>query len=303
MKQNETEGILLIDKQPGLTSFDSLRSVKNVMGTRKVGHTGTLDKFASGLLIVLVGRTARLSSWFSACDKDYEGVVQFGVETDTLDPEGEIIAHGKPPSREAVEAVLPAFRGEILQAPPAYSAIHIDGKRAHELARQGEAPEMEERLVTIHTLEITSWDPPLAGINVHCSSGTYIRSLARDIALAAGTRAHLVQLVRTRIGGFRLADALVPEPNHPEALIAALRPADTAVFDCLGLPWIQVDEKQARELVHGKPIRSIIRNIENIPDGKAAAVFKTGPDGEKKLTAVLEQKNGRWSYGHVFGGV
>jgi tRNA pseudouridine55 synthase len=294
---NETDGILLIDKQPGLTSFESLGAVKKALGTRKVGHTGTLDKFASGLLIVLVGRALKLAPWFLGCDKEYEGIVKFGVETDTLDPEGEVIAQGELPSREDVEAVLPGFRGDILQAPPAYSAVHINGKRAHELAREGKAPEMKKRPVTIHELEITSWDPPLAGIRVCCSSGTYIRSLARDIALASGTSAHLVKLRRTRVGGFGLADAVIPDTDKGENLRAALRPASTAVFDYLGLPWIEVDGERAAALVHGKPIHTL---IDNLPEGPAAAVFKTSEDGEKKLTAVLERKNGLWAYGHVF---
>jgi tRNA pseudouridine55 synthase len=259
-----------------------------------------LDKFASGLLIVLAGPAGKLAPWFLGCGKEYEGTVKFGAETDTLDPEGEVVAEGKLPSREAIEAALPAFRGEILQAPPAYSAVHIDGMRAHELARQGSVPEMKKRPVTVYELEITSWEPPFAGIRVHCSSGTYIRSLARDIALAAGTRAHLVRLFRTRIGGFNASDAVIPEPGRGEALRAALKPVSAGTFDALGIPWITVDDKQARGLVYGKPITALIKNL---PPGPAAGVFKPEAGGEKTLAAVLENKNGRWSYGHVFGGI
>lgn len=145
-------GLLLLNKQAGLTSFETLGAVKKAFNTGKVGHTGTLDKFASGLLLVLVGRAVKLNTWFSGCDKDYRGCIRFGAETDTLDPEGAVIGEAPIPTRAEVEAVLSRFRGNIMQTPPAYSAIHIDGRRAHELVRSGRAPVMKERPVTIHEL-------------------------------------------------------------------------------------------------------------------------------------------------------
>jgi tRNA pseudouridine(55) synthase len=201
-------GLILLNKQPGITSFDSLRDIKRALGTGKAGHTGTLDKFAGGLLLVLTGRALKLSQWFTHCDKQYEGTICFGAETETLDPEGAVIANAPLPSREAVEQALAQFLGEIQQAPPAYSAIHIDGERASTLARKGEMPEMQKRPVTIYRLELRSWEPPFAQIFVHCSSGTYIRSLARDIALAAGSRAYVSALIRTRVAGFKLEEAI-----------------------------------------------------------------------------------------------
>ena len=206
---NAPSGLILLHKQPGITSFDALRDIKRMLGTGKVGHTGTLDKFAEGLLLALAGRALKLSRWFTHLDKQYEGVICFGAETDTLDPEGAVIAEAPLPSREAVEAALTRFCGAIEQAPPAYSAIHIDGKRASALARRGEIPQMQKRQVTIYRLELLSWQPPLAKIFVHCSSGTYIRSLARDIALAAGSRAHLVGLIRAKVGGFELEESVL----------------------------------------------------------------------------------------------
>ncbi|GHV81470.1 hypothetical protein AGMMS49991_00280 [Spirochaetia bacterium] len=208
MKGSDRSGLVLLDKKPGLTSFQALNQVKKAFSTPKVGHTGTLDKFASGLLLVLVGRAVKLAPWFNGCDKRYEGTIRFGAETDTLDPEGAVIAEEAPPGREALEAVLEQFRGDILQAPPAYSAVHIDGARAHELARSGVDVEMKKRPVSVYALELVSYQPPEAQIRVHCSKGTYIRSLARDIALAAGSRAHLTALKRTQIAGFHLADAV-----------------------------------------------------------------------------------------------
>ena len=216
-------GLLLLNKKPGLTSFESLNVVKKAFSTGKVGHTGTLDKFASGLLLVLVGRAVKLNSMFVGLNKEYTGTISFGVETDTLDPEGAVIAEGDIPSREQVEAVFANFRGDIQQTPPAYSALHIGGRRAHELAREGKAPEMKKRPVTIYELELLSWTPPEAKIHVLCSSGTYIRSLARDIAMAAGSRAHLSALKRNGVGSFRIEDSV---DGDAEDLYKALLPME-----------------------------------------------------------------------------
>jgi tRNA pseudouridine55 synthase len=227
-------GLILLHKQPGITSFDSLRDIKRALGTGKAGHTGTLDKFAEGLLLVLTGRALKLSRWFTHCDKQYEGTICFGSETDTLDPEGAVIASAPLPSREAVELALSQFSGEILQAPPAYSAIHIDGERASALARRGEVPDMQKRPVTIYRLDLRSWEPPFAKIFVHCSSGTYIRSLARDIAVAAGSRAYLTALVRTQVAGFRLEDAVLVG-NGERCSNLLILPVDKSIFEKLNL--------------------------------------------------------------------
>jgi len=293
-------GLILLHKQPGLTSFDSLKVVKRALGTGKAGHTGTLDKFAQGLLLVLTGKALKLSQWFTHCDKQYEGTIRFGIETDTLDPEGTSIAEAPLPSREAVERALTLFRGKIEQAPPAYSAIHIEGERASVLARRGEAPEMKKRPVKVYRLELSSWDPPFAGISVHCSSGTYIRSLARDIALAAGSRAHLTALVRTKVAGFRLEDAVSPLAGE---WVPTLRPIDRAVFEALGLPCLETDPEMARKITHGKPLREsmdtlALNRLNSIaPDTSTAAIFS----GDK-LLAVIERTGERkqWKYGYVY---
>ncbi|MDR1588548.1 MAG: tRNA pseudouridine(55) synthase TruB [Treponema sp.] len=315
-------GLLLLNKKPGVTSFEALRPIKKALDTGKVGHTGTLDKFAGGLLLVLCGRALKLSPWFFHCDKEYEGVVQFGEETDTLDPEGSIVAKAGIPSREAVERALPLFRGEIQQAPPAYSAIHIDGKRASALARAGKAPEMKKRPVRIYRLELLSWAPPNARIGVHCSSGTYIRSLARDIALAAGSRGRLAALLRTGIAGFRLDEA--PDAgcgeNGAAALLQSLRPIDRAVIRSLGLPWFDLKEESVKEIIQGKPLSQILaRSPLNQPDqagesafsqwpgahqnparGKAAALFCGDVfAGIAETNAGAEEEN-NWRYGCVY---
>ncbi|GHV82846.1 hypothetical protein AGMMS50212_01860 [Spirochaetia bacterium] len=227
-------GYILLNKNPGVTSFEALYPIKRALGTGKVGHTGTLDKFASGLLIILSGKALKLTNMFMKCDKSYTGMVRLGAETSTLDPEGEVIAQAPLPSLEAFEAALPQWTGEIMQTPPAYSALRINGKRASELARKGAAPEMKARPVTIHSIKILSWEPPDVKIEVHCSSGTYIRSLARDLALSSGSRGHLVALTRITVGGFSLDDAISidREQNTPPQF--SLLPIDNDVLEKIG---------------------------------------------------------------------
>ncbi|MCL2410541.1 MAG: tRNA pseudouridine(55) synthase TruB [Treponema sp.] len=291
-------GLILFNKPSGITSFDALRDIKRALGTGKVGHTGTLDKFASGLLIVLVGRALKLSQWFSNCDKKYIGKICFGAETETLDPEGEIIAEAQVPAREEVENVLSQFTGEIMQAPPAYSAIHINGKRASALARSGEMPEMKKRPVTVHELKLLSWQPPFADIFVHCSSGTYIRSLARDIALAAGSRGHLNELVRKQVAGFELGG------RHEKDGEFNLTSIDKNVISALGMSWFEVDRAEVEYIKHGKPLAAIMEGKKSFPlcssclcadnQQKHFAVFC-----EETLVAIVEENDGKWKYGCV----
>ncbi|MDR2370628.1 MAG: tRNA pseudouridine(55) synthase TruB [Treponema sp.] len=287
-------GLLLLDKKPGVTSFAALDEIKKNLGTGKVGHTGTLDKFAGGLLLVLAGRAVKLAPWFSSCGKEYEGTVRFGVETDTLDPEGEPVFYGEIPSREEVEKAFSLFRGGILQAPPSYSAIHVGGKRASELARSGNPPEMKKRPVSVYSLELTFWEPPFAGIRLSCSSGTYVRSLARDIAIAAGSRAHLAALTRKRIAGFDLSEA-----SSPPALV----PIDTVVIEKLNLPWFEINSRDVQKIIHGQPPGPILdRGTLHAPPGvrdhRSAAIFSAGNPGA--FIAMIEKKDGIWKYGYVY---
>jgi tRNA pseudouridine55 synthase len=308
---------LLLNKAPGLTSFQSLEGVKKALATPRVGHTGTLDKFASGLLLVLAGRAVKLTPWFSGCDKQYEGTVRFGVETDTLDPEGLPVAHGEIPSKEALEEVLPRFRGDILQTPPVYSAIHLGGQRASRLAREGKPVEMKERPVTIYALELRSYEPPRAFIHVHCSRGTYIRSLARDIALAAGSRGHLEALTRTRVAGFSLSQAAALSAAAPERELfyRALKPLTPGIFEALGLPAVFVDDAAAGQIVRGVPLERLIQEKQVLPpensEGRAAGLFRSAPEfsGDGGFLGVIEQRpngqadgrsGGRWAYGYVY---
>jgi len=271
--------------------------VKRAFASGKVGHTGTLDKFAEGLMLVLTGKALKLSRWFTHVDKRYAGTVRFGAETDTLDPEGAVIAEAPLPQREAVQRVLAGFTGRIEQAPPEYSAIHIGGQRASALARQGMAPQMKKRPVEVFRLELTFWEPPVAGIAVHCSGGTYIRSLARDIALAAGSRAHLTALRRTAVAGFGLEEAVGGEGD----LTAALRPVGPGVFTALGIPVVQVSPPVAAAVASGKPLHeAVIPEALALPAEASAAALFTGD----ALLAVIERRGDtgrRWAYGYVWG--
>jgi tRNA pseudouridine55 synthase len=297
-------GLLLLDKQPGFTSFESLGIIKRALASRKAGHTGTLDKFASGLLLVLTGRALKLSPWFLNCDKRYEGTLCLGAETDTLDPEGTVIAEAALPSRDALEEAIAGFRGDLLQVPPVYSAIHVGGERAHRLARSGRVPKMERRPVSVYALDLLSYDPPLARIGVRCSKGTYIRSLARDIALAAGSRGHLRELRRTGIAGFSVKDAFNPgllsgpeelDDARRAAIHAALRPIDTNVFQALGIPQIGVDAETVRIMRRGGTLAGLLKPEDIRSAGGSAAVF----DPERRLAAVVEWRGDGLRYGFV----
>jgi tRNA pseudouridine55 synthase len=315
MKAGEASGFLLLRKEEGITSYQSLNWVKKALGAGKVGHTGTLDKFASGLLLVLAGRAVKLTPWFSGCDKWYEGTIRLGEETDTLDPEGKVVARGEVPSREALEAALPQFRGPLSQTPPAYSAIHIGGVRASRLARSGVAVEMKERAVSIYALELLSYEPPLASIRVHCSKGAYIRALARDLARAAGSRGFLQSLTRTAVAGFPLSgvpDLPPPSAEDPPgaaweaALRSALRPIDGGALEALGLPRVLVDGAVAGRMLRGVPLGILIREGGLVPpeDSPAAGVFREPGGGAapgEGFLGIIEQKPGRpWSYGYVY---
>ncbi len=205
--------IVLLAKQPGVTSFASLYNVKRAFNTTKVGHTGTLDNFAQGLLVVCTGRLTKLAGNITEFDKTYRAVLQFGSETDTCDYEGKVVHEASLPYEETLRSVLPLFTGEQFQAPPAFSAIHVDGKRASELVRKGVQVELPARKITVYSAEVLDIQKDAAGGVVACliefsvSKGTYIRSLARDIGRACNSTAHLIGLYRTRVGNFDIKDA------------------------------------------------------------------------------------------------
>lgn len=207
-------GWLILDKPRGLGSTQAVSMVKRVLRRggfkkTKVGHGGTLDPLAEGVLPIALGEATKLAGRMLDASKIYAFTIRFGEETDTLDTEGEVIDRSEHmPSREDVEAILPRFTGPIEQAPPAYSAIKIDGKRAYDRARAGEEVEMKLRATTIHSIEIESWGESSVTLVAHVSKGTYIRSLARDIARALGSVGHVTYLRRIKAGPFRQEEAI-----------------------------------------------------------------------------------------------
>jgi tRNA pseudouridine55 synthase len=207
------DGILLIDKPAEMTSFGVVARVRRVLTQQankkvKVGHCGTLDPFATGLLILCVGKECKNAGHYTKLDKVYEATIRLGQTSSTGDPEGEITdVSGVQPSREEIEKAVGKFTGEIKQTPPIFSALKIDGVRAYKLARKGEAVEIPERTITIHSLEVIDYTYPELKIRTHVSSGTYIRSLASDIGLALGTGAYCTQLRRTSISKWDVKDA------------------------------------------------------------------------------------------------
>lgn len=280
-------GLALLRKPVGITSFQALFPVKRALDSGKVGHAGTLDRFADGLLVVLVGSYSRLAHYCASGEKLYRGLIGFGSETDTLDPEGEVVATASPPSRKELEDALPAFRGPILQMPPAYSAVHVGGKRAYRIAREGGEPMLKERRIEIFSLELLSYERGDALVELRCSSGTYVRSLARDIALACGSRAHLRSLERLSIGPFKVEDAIEPEAFDPASDLRPLAPADASG---LGLRSVVLDDAAlvARFGNGGKIAASAFDATDGgtSPIGCESAVF--GPSGELLGVVLLE---------------
>ncbi|QEN07650.1 tRNA pseudouridine(55) synthase TruB [Oceanispirochaeta crateris] len=282
-------GIILLHKQPGLTSFQALGQLKRVLGTRKVGHTGTLDKFAEGLLIILTGKLTRLNSIITDMDKSYEALIRFGSETDTLDPEGEVIDRAPIPGLDVIQSKLDQFKGVISQVPPQYSAIHIDGKRAHALARSGQNVKMPSRKITIYDLEILEYNAPDLRLKVHCSKGTYIRSLARDLARACGSRGYVQELIRTSVGPFALSEALkVDDFRGKEDFYPWEK-----FFETLGNSVsVYLSDDGLQKVEHGVPFK------ENflISPLKAEADFILLKSQDDILKAVLEKKDGAYHY-------
>lgn len=198
--------LILENKNSGETSFESLYRIKREHRGEKVGHAGTLDKFASGLMIVMIGNATKLNPIFSSFSKSYRATIRFGSETDTLDPEGEVIRTAPIPGYEEVRSAVHSFSGNQMQIPPVYSAIHVDGKRAYREARKGNEVSLSPRPITVHSISLVSYSDGIAVVDAHVSKGTYIRSLARDIGIKAGSAAHLIALERTSIGPFSLSD-------------------------------------------------------------------------------------------------
>ncbi|GBD23214.1 tRNA pseudouridine synthase B [bacterium HR29] len=208
-QRDRLHGVLLVDKPPAWTSHDVVAKVRRLSGERRIGHTGTLDPNATGLLVLCLGRATRLAEFMTALPKTYEGEIALGVRTDTDDADGNVLEERPVPAFDEarLRELEEAFTGELLQRPPAYSAVKVDGERSYALARRGEAVELPPRLVTVYELRLRRIAPDRLGIRVRCSAGCYVRALARDIGEALGCGAHLASLARTEVGVFRLSQA------------------------------------------------------------------------------------------------
>ena len=245
------DGFLVIDKPRGLTSHDVVQRVRRIAKQRRVGHLGTLDPLATGVLPIALGEATKLSQLLTHGAKSYRGKLQLGVETTTYDREGEVVATraGPWPARAVVEKALGAFEGEIEQVPPPYSAVKQAGQAAYRRARRGEEVRLEPRRVSISRVELVAFEPPFVSIEVDCSAGTYLRSMAHDLGAALGTGAHLYELVRTRSGPFTLDQAISLEAL--EELGPAAEERVIPMLAATGLPTFEVDARVARRMRHG----------------------------------------------------
>lgn len=267
-------GILLLDKPMGLSSNSALGVAKRVLGIRKAGHAGTLDPMASGLLVLCFGEATKVAGFLLDSDKAYLAEVRLGAVTDTDDAEGEIIQRRSVPDLDetGIERALAPLRGPIQQVPPMYSALKQGGERLYSKARRGESVERPARSVTIHELELLGWDGERLRLGVHCSKGTYVRSLARDLGEALGCGAHLSALRRIRSAPFEVADAVdldqLREMDREQAR-ALLKPADQAL---IALPELRLDEAYSARLLTGQRLAGM--------DQRASGLVRVyGPQG------------------------
>jgi tRNA pseudouridine55 synthase len=288
--RNAISGILVVDKPVGLTSHDVVEIIRRGTGIRRAGHTGTLDPRASGVLVVLVGPAVRLSEFVSASDKRYQAILRLGSTTDTYDAEGHFTRQASAPvnvTEAQFEEVLKRFVGEIIQTPPPYSAVKVHGRKAYEMAREGEEVNLEPRKIQVHHLEVLEWALPEVVIDVHCSSGTYVRSLANDVGATLGCGAYLVGLRRTKSGRFSLRDA-VPLRKLQEAFTAGtwaqfLIPAAEALAEW---PAVELNPDDVEEVKHGHRVKAapganpgLVRGVSMAGELIAIMDLMTGEDG------------------------
>lgn len=252
-KRVPVHGVLLLDKQVGVSSNDALIKAKWLLNAMKVGHTGTLDPFATGLLPLCFGEATKFAQDLLDADKTYETVVHLGLTTNTGDTEGDVIdTHEVNVSQAQIDAVLAQFRGDILQVPPMYSALKRDGKPLYEYARAGITLEREARPVAIHLLEFVDFQTPYLTLRVRCSKGTYIRVLGEDIGAALGCGAHLKALRRIQVGDLLIGKAITIEEltaKDADARIAALAPVDALLTS---FPALYLSDELAKRFLHGQ---------------------------------------------------
>ena len=286
-------GFLNLNKPAGKTSREVVNQIQRLVRPVKVGHGGTLDPLATGVLVVALGPATRLIEYVQAQPKTYQAVFRLGQASNTEDLEGELTVLVDPPqpTRVQIEEVLPRFEGCIKQVPPAYSAIKIDGKRAYKLARGGKDIELSARTITVYALKLGAYTYPDLELEIHCGGGTYVRSLGRDIARELGTEAVMVSLVRTAIGGFELTKAIDAETLTSETLDPTILPPRLALADH---PTFELNESQLRQLQNGRPVQ--------LPDHPTTseAPHILAFDHQQRLQAVLRPTEQGWRVAKSF---
>ena len=276
-------GLIVIDKPVGPTSHDVVGRLRRLSGIRRVGHAGTLDPLASGVLLVCLGRTTRFVEYLVGMDKVYETTVRLGVSTTTYDAEGDVTAERPVAvSAEALSAALDAFRGPICQRVPPFSAVKRDGQPLYKKARRGEAIDLPEREVTIHALDLLAYEPPELTVRVAASSGTYIRSLAHDLGESLGTGGHVTALRRTAVGAFALAEAVALDALTPDNIATHLRPPEATVAH---LSRVAFSAEEAKHLENG---RRVAAPVDAVPGDTAAF----GPGG--RFLGIVAVEAGEW---------
>ena len=270
-------GFINLNKSPGKSSRDAVNAVQRLVRPAKVGHCGTLDPLATGVLVVCVGPATRLTNLVQEASKTYVGDFRLGVSSDTEDIEGQLepLADAPVVTAEQIEAVLPEFTGEIQQMPPKFSALKVNGKRAYDLARQGKEVKLKSRLIQIYSLRLTVFDYPNFQLEIECGTGTYVRSLGRDIGARVGSAAIMTALERTAIGGFSVGEAVAANDLDADNIAQCLLPVD----HCLqGVERVVLNDDQTVGLVDAKPVC--------LPDcGGAERVVAV--DGQGRVLAIL----------------
>jgi tRNA pseudouridine55 synthase len=276
------DGVVIVDKPPGMTSHDVVDRVRSVFETKRVGHAGTLDPDATGVLLLGVGRATRFLSYAQHAPKRYRAVARFGISTTTQDASGEVIERKDVSlTREQLVEGAETFVGQISQVPPMVSAVRVGGQRLHRLARMGKEVERKPREVKVYELEVTDFTPgdvPEATLEIRCSGGTYVRTLIHDLGVSLGTGGHMAGLVRTETGGFTLDDAVPLADLTPDDL----RPMSEAVK---GLFELEVDPEAVRLVANGRPLNLGEARLPGVDEGDHVAVTNDG-----KLIAVYKRK-------------
>jgi tRNA pseudouridine55 synthase len=251
------DGVLTINKPSGMTSHDVVERVRRILHEKRIGHTGTLDPLATGVLVLCAGKATRIARYLEAGEKEYKAIMRLGVSTDTLDAEGRVLATMAytPPGMRQIIEVMKKFTGSIMQRPPAYSAVKVAGVPSYKLAREGKAELLKPRLVTISGIELTGFEDPLVSLLVRCSKGVYIRTLCAEIGDALGMGAHLAGLERTRSGSFSIDRAVSLDQLQAMMTAGTVEHVVTPIDDALAeFPSVLISETETVRVMHGNAI-------------------------------------------------